>query len=345
MKRQDNMTGRPGLAAVMVLAMTGMFVLAGCEEGDLQGDEASGIDGLSQDAQLENSAVADCPRGKRMRDGRGRGDRMHEKGRHGGAMDGMIRAAIEDLDLSPEQKATLEGLREEPREGKRAWKKDGEGRGRGEFHQAFIDALKTGKVDRGAFELPAEAFVEADGFLARRAERLNTLHATLTPEQRVALVAAVSTRFEGKGEFDKGRRGDRFGKKGKRSGERGDRMGKKGHSMLSRLEKDLDLTEEQVEQMNSLRQKLEADRPARGQKGERRAAMMDHKKAMLEAFVGDTFDAASFEPKDRPGFDKDAFADNKVEMLEGIIEILTPEQRAALADKLQEKGRRFEARK
>lgn len=352
------------LAAAAVAAIAFAAIGAsGCEDGMAPLDGDDGVSALAEsgDRALANEEGVQNER-RLARDGMGRKGKLDHRRHQRDRMDGMISTALEDLELSDEQRAEIEGLRVDGRDGKRGPRKGDARRGKGDFHAAFIEALETGSVDPAAFEPPEGRFDRADEFMAKRADRLNRLHEILTPDQRVALVAAVENRVESRGDLAKKRRFDRRGdfkdkRRFDRMGERGEpcdedvregrrpKRGMRGPGMLAWLEKDLELDAAQVEQLEELREKLDAKRPVRAKRSDRKAAMMEHRAAMLAAFAGDDFDAASFEPKDRPGFDKEAFVDNKVDMVEGLVEILTPEQRAELALKIKDRGGKFGPRR
>jgi len=311
-------------AAVAALAFAAIGA-SGCEEGMESLDGEDGVSALAEsgDRTLASDEVAQG-QGRWDRDGMGRYGKFDHRRHQRNRMDGMISTALEELELSDEQRAEIEGLRVTGRDGKRGPRKGDARRGKGDFHAAFIEALEAGSVDPAAFEPPEGRFDRVDEFMAKRADRLNRLHEILTSDQRVALVASVEERAERSHHPKRHRR---------------------GHRMLAWLEKDLELDSVQVKQLTALREEIDAGRPDRAKRSDRRATMMKHRAAMLEAFIKEDFDAASFEPKDRPRFDRDAFVAGKVAMIEGLVEILTPEQRTELASKMRDRGARFGSRR
>ena len=173
---------------------------------------------------------------------------------------------------------------------------------------------------------------------------LSALHATLTPEQRQRLVAAV--------ESHKGRGGPRghmghgggHGPRAEGDAQRvgGGHPGHEGMHGAMGLVRDLDLTDAQREQ---LRAKLQANRPAAPSEADREAmkakfeAMRAERKARLATFARDDFDAASFlaRPANAPdmGGGMKGMHEHMLRELAAITEVLTPAQRERLATKLE----------
>jgi Spy/CpxP family protein refolding chaperone len=262
-------------------------------------------------------------------------------GKHGWGHgpDHLLRAALKELDLSDAQKTAIKGAI------------DGLHEGRGDHPKkdpavfaALAEGVRAGSIDKAAIE--AKIGKQADGIeehRARLASALSTLHATLTKEQRRALVDAMAAKMEEKG----ARKGNVEGQKGddddhEGRGFKGDRGGWGGKGMkggpLGHMLRDLDLTAEQQAQIDKA---LEANRPDeadRADKKEAFEAMRAERKAKLETFAADSFDAKAFLAGDaKKGMGPQAHLDRMVTSLAAIVPVLTPAQRTALADKL-EKG-------
>jgi len=173
---------------------------------------------------------------------------------------------------------------------------------------------------------------------------LASLHDTLTPAQRVALVDSIEKHApkHGRGPGAHARKrptqDDRAARGPRPDGDRHLRPhGGPGPGPMFLLH-GIDLTQEQKE---ALRAKLEAERPAKPSEAEREAmktkflAMRTEMKARLESFKGDAFDAKAFVTPPS-GFDK-PMGPSPAKELATVVSILTPAQREALAARI-EKG-------
>lgn len=310
-------------SALFLVAALG--VGSGCsgEEGATQAPEtAEGAQALSPQDQAEDGDEADGPAGSRAR-------RPH------GGPDLLLVAALRELELTPAQKTTIE----------EALAKAGAGpRERGPKDRPGLAALaagvRAGKIDTTTvLASTARADQGAEGHGAAAATALQTLHATLTPEQRRALVDSVTKRMEERGPANEGR-----GKKGNR-GAGGPPPGGKGPAgraaagPLAHLLHGIEVTDAQRE---SIGRALEAQRgtPAdhEGMKERsegKRAAM----RARLEGFAAATFDAKAFvaPPEGGPAGGPKQHFERMVKDLAVVVPMLEPAQREALAARL-EKG-------
>jgi Spy/CpxP family protein refolding chaperone len=258
-----------------------------------------------------------------------RGARGHEGkfGRPRGHM--LLGAALHELDLSDAQRATIKGAMDslggKDEEGMRgSMKALAEGVRRGQIDDAVVNAKLAARESQASAR--REATVKA----------LETLHATLTPSQREALVASVEARMK---------EGPRFhGPKGERGarehGKHGMGFGPAGH-----LLRGLDLREEQRAAIASA---LSASRPEKPGADEMQAKR-ERFEAALQSFRAETFDAAAALP-DRA---MEPPVTHLVTALKAIVPVLDEAQRAELATRLEEgprsmgghgRGKRGEAR-
>jgi len=313
-----------------LLAVPAAFLfVAGCDEGDDPVDEgASGSAAIGDEADV----AGDAETGKLRKDRRGHrggkighhGRKDHHKGSHSPSSK-LLKYALKTLDLTVEQQAALESLRDS--------KKDRKGRGdRGDhadFHAALVKALETGELDRAAFDAAAAAKNERFEQKQReRNEKLATLHATLTPEQRKTLVDTVRAKQE-QDASKRSHKGDdrRKGRGGKRD--------HRGKGKLQHMLKGIELTAEQQAQIDALKAKGEAQRPTAEDRAEKKEEKLAEMNALLDAFVADDFDPAASAPEPLPlkdPLDKYGF---QVEQFEALLGILTAEQRAQLAEKIK----------
>ncbi|WP_437589639.1 Spy/CpxP family protein refolding chaperone [Sorangium sp. So ce1000] len=274
----------------------------------------------------------------------------------------LLLAALHELDLSDAQKATIQGALEGLRDGA-----PGERPKAGAAFAALAEGVRAGKIDRAAIEakLP-DASRAAEEHRARVAGALNTLHATLTKEQRRQLVDAIAAKMDEREERgERGPRGDDH-HRGPRSnrgamgdpGMRGPGMGAGGPSMrgpgmrgpgmrgpgmrggpLGHLLAGLDLRDEQRAQIDKV---LESTRPSDAGQDARKedhAAKRAEMRARLETFAADRFDANAFLPQPPAGekMGPRAHLGHMVDALAAIVPILDEAQRNALADRI-EKG-------
>ena len=241
-------------------------------------------------------------------------------GRHGGP-DSLVRAALRaDLGLSAEQKTVLEGLVAKKPNVQAEGQKEHRGFDK-ERATALATAIRAGKVEsmtrpEPTAEQKAQHEARRAEHLATAAKNLDTLHATLTPEQRTKLVAALESH-----QRPEGKRPEH--EDGKEHAQRGQRHGGFG-AMLA----DLKLTDAQ-------KAALKEGRPAKKTGEARKAAfeaMRAERKDKLESFATDAFDATAFvtpkqqakphTPKQNP--------------LTALVAVLQPEQREQLALRIEQ---------
>lgn len=218
-----------------------------------------------------------------------------------GKAHGMMRMVAEvlgQLDLSPEQHAKLEGLRDlvtdqgASREAKRA------------FASALVDQVEAGKVDRAALQDRVDDFVRysaAREFL--RVKAFEALHRVLTPEQRKLFVDKLEQRL--------------------------DQMASEhpAGQWLGKWSQALGLSDAQRQQLQPL---VAAEASAHA---EHRATF----RRVLEAFKGDDFSFEKVVPDYDATAHAKGIADAIVSTAETVTRVLTPTQRATAARAAREK--------
>ena len=249
-----------------------------------------------------------------------------------GGPDFLVHAALRaPINLTAEQKATIEGLVKAT--APRGHERNAAGA------QKLAAAIRSNSVE--GMDPPKLDESARQARIAASAKALATLHDTLTPEQRVALVDGITKRAAEHGQ----KHGQKHGERGPRpDGERGFRgrggPGGPGGAPMALLA-GLDLTQEQKD---AIKTKLDAQRPAKPTAEQREAmkakmeSMRAGMQAKLESFKADQFDATAFvtPPKDlvpREG----AVLRGHANPLAVITPVLTPAQREALAARI-EKG-------
>jgi Spy/CpxP family protein refolding chaperone len=206
---------------------------------------------------------------------------------------------IGQLDLSPEQRTAVEAL------GKKVVPPLLEAhRAKHAVVLALTDQLESGRTDPAALEPQIAAYVEASAKASPALHAaIDELHKILTPEQRQKLADGIKERMEKHHEHHS------------------------AAARLDRLTKDLGLTDDQKEQFRSSFQKYEP-------------VVKEHHELfarVLEAFKGDSFSFDQLVPGFDPAAHARAVAQMMIEMTDATAKILTPDQRAILAQKIRTK--------
>lgn len=285
---------------------------------------------------------------------RAKGD--FRKGPHGGPAF-LFRAALDELELRPDQKTTIEGLM-----GELERVQPGQSQAHRDFQKALAAGIRAGKLDTAALA-PHYAAIEKEATETSQKVHaaLNKLHQTLTAEQRQKLVTALEQRMAkgpgpggpGAGMCGHGPGGCQAGCGACGGGPEGDdtadddetapppprghgrrgmgRHGGMGMGTGFGPMADLDLTDAQKEKLRALRPEMKGERPAKPdmqKKGE-------HMKEMLAAFAKDGFDANQMKPPVDLSQKAREHAEARVKHLEALVGILEPAQREKLATKVE----------
>ena len=160
----------------LIVALTALLAASGCESSSAPAPAPTGSAAAPVTAAA--TGVAKAKPGKHAKDGKHRGDKGRKRGRRGGPHM-MVKLAMKTLELTDEQRGKLEALgpdkpSDEAMEARKA------------AHKALADAVRAGAIDVDALMKSAP-----DNQHEAMVTRLDTLHATLTPEQRTALVATM----------------------------------------------------------------------------------------------------------------------------------------------------------
>jgi len=257
---------------------------------------------------------------------------------HGGE---LLAIALHDLDISPEQRKVIEGALDKLH--------DGEHGGMMALGKTLAEGVRAGKIDEAAVKAK-EADLEKQAAQKRAsiAEAINTLHATLTQKQRDTLVARLEEHMSEHGPFGKhAGRGpmpphDAEGSAQKPEGPDGEkheamRHGKHGAmgpmGPMGILLHGIELRDEQRAQIKQALEANHPERPSMEEMQKKHEEMRAERKAMLDAFRAEKFDAAKALPENamKPPFE------HLVKALGAIVPVLDADQREELAQRI-EKG-------
>ncbi len=244
-------------------------------------------------------------------------DAKHEM--HGMRGHPLLAAALKEIDLSAEQRKTIESAVDNLRADKQDDMKA--------MHKALADQVRAGKIDEAELKAKAGDMDKAKAeHRAAVVKAVETLHATLTPAQRSQLVTLIKERMQERAEH----KGERHGKKHDKDGAKGGHHGRHGGPMMFMLHG--------IELRDDQKKAIEAAMPPKPEKDadDKAAKFAEHKARMdaaLDAFKAEKFDAATVLPE-HDG--KHPMAERFVKMLEVVVPILDAEQRAELAKRVEE---------
>lgn len=241
---------------------------------------------------------------------------------HGPGQEHLLVAALREpsLSLTAAQKTAIEGAltaSASPRA------PSAEGRSR---MMALAAGVRSGKVDTSVQAPNGDA--ERSAHLAASAKAIDTLHATLTPEQRRALVDAVSKRTEHRGP-PPGMEANRDAKGERHHGGRGD------HGPMGHLLAGLDLTQAQQDAIHT---QMEAQKPTAADHEAMKKQFESFHTAMqarLQTFANDTFDATAFVTPPAGAVMK-GHEDRMAKDLAIITSVLDSAQREKLATRIEQ---------
>lgn len=247
-------------------------------------------------------------------------ERPRRRERHG--VSGVMFAALADLDIAADKKATLEKLDDElggpaAPDAQKA------------LHTAMVEGVKAGKVEMTKLE---PALADADKAVSARkeaeAKALDALHKELDATRRKALVEAVKKR--------EAEREARFANRGKPDKEEGDKAknDERAKRRLERLSKQLELDADQQKKVEPILAKHETG-PGFAKMGAAREEMKKRLDALLAAFEKDTFSAAKLDLGMDPKKHRE-MVKKRVDYLNALLGVLKPEQREKLAVTLEE---------
>jgi Spy/CpxP family protein refolding chaperone len=238
----------------------------------------------------------------------------HHRHHHHGGVALFIAMSLDTLGITPEQHAavekvqtTLRGKLEPARMAER------------KVVMLLADGIAAGKIDKAkADAAAAQVGAASNGVHVAIADALNQLHSALTESQRAALVDKVEAHWQVWQEANESKAGDTEPHE---------------HDHLDALARELSLTPEQVEKIRTnlrvvfadTHQRLDSDKVA------------THLHAFSAAFESPSFDAKTLASADVVNAHLGTWgAARMAHFYEAVTPVLTPEQRAKLAEHLRE---------
>jgi len=221
----------------------------------------------------------------------------------------------------------------------------------------LADGVTAGKLDKKKIDADSKKLMQAgDATVKSVQDAANKLHQTLDAAQRkklTELLLAKADEMHGHGmggeagQAPKGEPG--AGPKGpdEHAGHHGPdkhEMGHHGMNPQAGLEKLRELLGLTQEQHDKLKTKLEA--VSKSQAGSMKAeheAMQKHMKAMAEAFATDKFDAKKAGLGEKHGDMMKSMVKSRMDFIETILSVLTPEQRTKFAEHIRQQAAESEA--
>jgi Spy/CpxP family protein refolding chaperone len=295
------------------------LLAVGCEGQAPSESEEEAVDKAEEAIDAPTQAAPDAD--KAARDHHGKRDKFRGPER-------IFQAALELDGLSDAQKSTIESLLERPA---KSDKDDAVHAARKELMTSLADSVRKNSVDADAFAAQSEKLAPAkDDHHAAFVEKLDTLHATLTPAQRSALVSSIKDKaVRPKVDMD----AEHMGRMADHDKDKAGKHDKGGMGPMGMMLKDLEISDAQREQITAAVEKagLKKDKADRF---EQMAGMKEKMDAMFSAFEKSSFDAASVLPAP-PEMRGDHMAD-MAKTLAVVVPLLDESQRGALADKLEQ---------
>jgi Spy/CpxP family protein refolding chaperone len=231
--------------------------------------------------------------------------RLHHQG-----FAGFIISSIETLGISPDQQSAIEPVRKEFRTKMKALREANV-----VTLQVLADGIATGTIDKAKVDADvAKSAPAAAAVQAAIPNILDKLHAALRPEQRVALVDKIDAHWATWREVNAAEPTEKD----------------KADKRFKHLEKELGMTSDQ---MDKFRANLEASKEAK--KPFDAAGPEAYIKAFDTAFVADTFDAKKL-PSPESAKLISFGGERMVMFYEALTPVLTPDQRAKLAERIRQ---------
>ncbi len=255
----------------------------------------------------------------------------------------MLMNTLDSLDLKPEQKTAVDAIEADMEKTGEAAKDP-----KAKLEGDVADGVAAGKLDHKKTDADIKALADAVAATEpQMQDAMNRLYKTLDADQRKKLIETMREKgkemkehmaehegkgpgheHDGKGPMAGGKEHEHDGK-----GPGMDHEHEMHEGMMGKLFDDLALTPEQKTKLHTkLEAQMKADHAANKLKWEE---MEKHMDAVGTAFEGDKFDAKKAGVGTHTKEMVKAMATQKVQFVETVLAVLTPEQRAKFADHLK----------
>jgi Spy/CpxP family protein refolding chaperone len=242
-------------------------------------------------------------------------------------MAAMLVSDLAQVGIKPEQKAAVDGVLADLEKLGDATKE-----ARTQLSNDIAEGAAAGKLDKAKIDADIKKLVQAaDSTAAAMQDDINKLHKTLDATQRKKLVELMRAKGKEHEEHMKAEMGQHEkGDHDKGPHEKGE------HGRMDKMGEQLGLTPEQKEKLKG---KMEAGMKAEMAKmKEQHAGMEKRMKAVGDAFETDKFDAKKAGVGEKGGEMVKMMAGGRIRMVEAVLSVLTPEQRAKFAEHLRAHG-------
>jgi Spy/CpxP family protein refolding chaperone len=234
---------------------------------------------------------------------------MHHGAHHGHGMAALFVEALGKIELRPDQKPAVDAAIAELEKQGSSHADAGK-----QLASDIADGVAAGKIDHKKTDADVKKLVEAvDASKAGVQDAVNNLHKALDAAQRKKLVEEMRAR------------GEEMHEKG---GHEDAEHEHEGHMKM--LSDTLGLTPEQTEKLKGkMKDQMKAQMATMKTNMD---AMHKHMKEIADAFETDKFDAKKVGIGQHAGDTAKTMAKNRIQMVETVLAVLTPEQRAKFAE-------------
>jgi Spy/CpxP family protein refolding chaperone len=256
----------------------------------------------------------------------------HHGHKGGHPMVAMLVDELGQVGIKPEQKAAVDAIVADMEKMGDATKE-----ARTQLSSDIAEGAAAGKLDKAKIDADVKKLAQAaDATAATMQDNVNKLHKTLDPTQRKKLVELMRAKGKEHEEHMKAEMGEH--EKGAHEHEKGDHD-KASHGEHGRMDKMGEMLGLTPEQKEKLKGKLEAGMKAEmGKMKEHHAEMEKRMKAIGDAFETEKFDAKKAGVGEKGGEMVKMMTGGKIHMVEAVLSVLTPEQRAKFAEHLRSHG-------
>jgi Spy/CpxP family protein refolding chaperone len=249
------------------------------------------------------------------------------KHHHGHGMEALLMTSLDSLDLKPEQKTAIDSIESDMEKTGDAAKDS-----RAKLETDVADGVAAGKLDKKKTDADIKAMADAvAGAEPQMQDAMNRLYKTLDADQRKKLVETMRAKGKEMKEHMAEHEGKGPGAGKEHEGHEHEGM---GEGPMAKLGDELALTDDQKTKLHTkLEAQMKANHAAMKTKME---AAEKHMDAIGTAFEGDKFDAKKAGVGGQAPEMVKAMATARLQFVETVLPVLTPDQRAKFAQHLKD---------